>query len=37
LLEKAVSRGEQLAEKGDREYFAESHQRIVARVAALQK
>jgi len=37
LLEKAVSRGEQLAEKGDREYFAESHRRIVTRITALQK
>ena len=35
LLEEAAQQGEQLAEKGEREFFQESHQRISANIAAL--
>lgn len=35
LLEKAAARGEQLAEKGDRKFFKDSHQRISSLIEAL--
>ena len=35
FLEEASRRGEQIAEKGERDFFVETHQRIADRIAAL--